>query len=99
MIVPRSVAVQGLGFGAQALATQGFVSGLYVQVGGFGQVVAFGLPTVGIGGGALLIEVPSLATLVKFGLPSLTGGLPRPARLFVRSVVNLWRVITQSPNQ
>lgn len=72
-------------------------SGLFVQVGGFGQVVGFGVPTVGIAGGPLLIEVPSLSTLLGFGLPSVSGGLVRPARLFVSLLDALWRLVTRPP--
>ena len=93
MIVPRSVATQGLGFGPLATATQGFFAGAYVQLGGFGQVVAFGLPTIGNGSAPLLVEVPSLATLLRFGAPTVGGGGSRPERLFVRATTALWRVI------
>jgi len=96
VIDPRSIATQGVGFSPLALSSQGFVTGIFVQLGGFGQVVAFGLPTVTGGSGAsLLIEVPSLATLIGFGLPSASGGAPRPERLFVRLTHALWRLISR----
>lgn len=96
MINPRSVAIQGVGVSPFALATQGFEFGIYVQLGGMGQVIGFGLPSVGVGGGApLLIEVPSLATLIAYGMPSVGGGAARPDRLFVRMAVGIWSLLTR----
>lgn len=68
--------------------------GIFVQLGGFGQVIGFGLPTItGGGGGApLLVEIPSLGTLVAYALPNVTGGLARVERLFVRITSAMWRV-------
>lgn len=95
MIDPRSVATQGVGFSPLALTTQGFVTGIFVQLGGFGQTIAFGLPTISIEAGALEIQVPSLATLIGYGLPSASGGAARPERLFVRMASAIWSLITR----
>lgn len=97
MINPRSVATQGLGFGPFATATQGFEFGIFVQLGGFGQVIGFGLPTVGVGGGGpLLIEAPSLATLIGLGLPTVGGGSTRAERLFVKMASAMWKALSRS---
>ena len=95
MINPRSVATQGVGFSPLALSSQGFVTGIFVQLGGFGQTIAFGLPTISIEAGALEIQVPSLGMLLGFGLPSASGGTPRPERLFVRLASSIWSLVTR----
>lgn len=97
MIIPRSVATQGLAFGPLGVATQGFVSGIYVQLGGMGQVVAFGLPTISVEAGALEIQVPSLLTLIGFGTPTISGGATVTERLFVRLTSAVWSLLNRSP--
>lgn len=94
-MIPRSVATQGLGYGPLGVATQGFVTGIFVQLGGFGQVVAFGIPTIGIGSPPLVIEPPSLLTIVRLTAPTISGGLQTVERLFVKLSSALFRTLTR----
>ena len=96
MINPRAIAVQGIGFAPAAIATQGFYgAGLFIILGGFGQVVGFGIPTIGVGAGALEIQIPSLGEIMGFGTPIIGGGATTNTGLFIRITKSIWDYITR----